>query len=181
MDFYKNFDQLGIPVVYTISGTQYSVITDLVAEPVDIPTFKEHARIDFDTDDALIAMYVKAARIHLEKYAQLSFGVKTMKLTARCIPDNYRLMFGPVNVITDPVTGYANVGDIIKPGGEDISIEYSTLATYFTDDTVKTAICRYALGLYVQRENILDTKFSPASLIDEAEKMLDTIKNVIWF
>lgn len=180
MDYDKNFDLLPAESqVYTISGTQYQVKTDLSIEPVDKDFFKEHARIDFDTDDTLIEVYIKAARMYLEKWAMLSFGVKTINLTAVCLPKNYRLMFGPVDTVT--TADYTNTGDILKQGGHDIDIEFTTKATLFTDDVVKVAICRYAAGLYIQRENILETKFAPKSLIDESKVMLDPYRNIILF
>jgi len=178
MDYYKNFDLL--PTVLdpgTISGTQYRVTTDMVAEPVTLEFFKEHARIDFDTDDTLSAVYLKAARLFLEKWAMLSFGVKTIALTALCLPKNYRLMYGPVNAVT--TSGFTNVGDIFKEGGHDVSISYTTIGV--NDDTIKIAICRYAAGLYIHRENILDTKYSVKGLQDESKMMLDPYRNIIIF
>lgn len=180
MDYNKNFDLIGDETVYlSISGTQYQVKTDISAEPVTKEFFKEHARIDFDTDDTLVETYIKAARIYLEKWSMLSFGAKTMILTALSLPKNYKLMFGPVNTIT--TADFTNVGDILKEGGNDVLIEYTTKADLATDDVVRVAICRYAAGLYIQRENILDTKFTPKSLIDESKVMLDPYRNIILF
>lgn len=180
MDYSKNFDLLtGDTVRHTISGTQYQVIEDLAAEPVTVDFFKEHARIDFDTDDNLLPVYLKAARKFLEKWAMLSFGVKTIGLTANCLPKNYKLMYGPVNEVT--TANFTNVGDILKQGGHDIDIRYTTKATLGTDDVVRVAICRYAAGLYIQRENILDTRFAPKSLIDESKVMLEPYQNIILF
>ena len=178
MDFYRNIDILGNnsnDQLYKAKGVQYTVITDLATEPVDVDFFKDHARIDFDTDDNLISSYLKASRQELEQYAQLSFGVKTIRLTALEIPNNYRLMYGKVDsVLTD---GFTNVGDILKEGGKDISIEYTTLP--INNDVFKIAICRYAAGLYVNRENVTNTKFSSQSLQDEAKIMLKPYMNII--
>lgn len=158
-------------------GIQYNVVSDLSEEPVTVEFFKAHARIDFDTDDELVETYLKAARLHLEKWSQLSFGVKTINLTALKIPNNYKLMFGKVDTVTTP--NYTNVGDILKEGGTDIDIEYTTIGTF--DDTIKIAICRYAAGLYINREDFIETKFSPKDLMNEAYKMLQNYRNVTWF
>lgn len=161
----------------TISGTQYRVITDNAPEPVTLEFFKKHARIDFDTDDELCTQYIKAARIVLEQYCQMTFKPKTMSLTALEIPCNYKLMYGPVNNIV--TTGYTNIGDILKQGGKDVEIQYTTLGQQSED--VKIAICRMATGLYIFRENILESKYKSSLLYDEAKKMVDPYKNLIWF
>lgn len=178
MDFYKNIDYLdcGSRNYRTAKGVQYRTVTDLVTEPVDVDFFKEHSRIDFSTDDNLVEVYLKAARQHLEQWSQLSFGVKTIGLTALELPDNFLLMHGRVDTIT--TADYTNVGDILKEGGTDISIEYTTLD--WIDDTVRIAVCRYAAGLYINRENITDTKFSGQAKIDEAKVMLQPLRNITF-
>ena len=175
-DFYKNCDKIcnGVNGQLTASGIQYSVIEDLEEEPVTLDFFKQHARIDFDTDDTLAAVYLKAARQELERWSQLSFGVKTMGLIALSLPINYRLMFGKVDAVTTPE--FTNKGDILREGGTDIDIEYTTLD--WIDDAIRIAICRYAAGLYVSRENVTDTKFSAQALQDEAQRMLNPYRNI---
>lgn len=157
-------------------GLKYTVVDDLLIEPVSLSFFKEHARIDFDTEDNLLSTYIKAARVHLENWAQLSFGVKTMRLRALWLPKDYKLMFGEVDTVT--TTGFSNFGDILK-GAEykhDIDITYTTIGV--VNDVVRTAIARYAAGLYISRENIVDTKFSTQLLQDEAKKMLMPFANI---
>lgn len=174
-DFYKNWDKLEClgDTIYSASGIQYNVVIDLVTEPVSLEFFKDHARIDFETDDTLCEVYIKAARRELEMWSQLSFGVKTMGLTALQLPKNYRLMFGKVDTVTTP--NFTNVGDILKEGGTDIDIEFTTLD--WIDDAVRVAICRYAAGLYVSRENVIDTRFAVQNTQDEAKKMLQSYRN----
>lgn len=176
MDYYKNADKLGCyaTVPLTASGVQYSIIDDLATEPVTVDFFKQHARIDFDTDDTLCEVYIKAARQHLEKWSQLSFGVKTIGLTALSLPKNYRLMFGKVDTVT--TANFTNKGDILKEGGTDIDIEFTTLD--WIDDVVRVAICRYAAGLYINRETVTETKYSAQSLQDEAKAMLQPYRNI---
>ena len=177
-DYYKNIDYLETttdePLLY---GVQYRVVTDLATEPVTTTFFKEHAHIDFDTDDASIASYLKSARQELEQFSQLSFGVKTISLKALYLPKNYKLMFGYVDTIT--TAGYTNFGDILKEGGTDIDIEYTTLG--IINDTIKIAICRYAAGLYIFRENVVETKFNYKTEIDESRKMIRSLSNITLF
>lgn len=176
MDYYKNIDKLGCASNGSLSasGIQYSVIEDLETEPVTLDFFKQHARIDFDTDDTLCAVYIKSARQALEQWSQLSFGVKTMGLTALSLPTNYKLMFGKVDTVD--TEGFTNKGDILKEGGTDIDIEFTTKD--WIDDAIRIAICRYATGLYIFRENVVESKYKYENLMDEAQKMLNPYRNI---
>jgi len=178
-DFYKNCDKIcdGKYGHLAASGIQYSVVDDLTEEPIDLEFFKQHSRIDFDTDDTLCEIYIKAARQALEQWSQLSFGVKTMGLTALSLPNNYKLMFGKVDTVS--TTGFTNKGDILKEGGTDIDIEYTTIGT--VNDAIRIAICRYAAGLYINRETVTETKYSAQSLQDEAKTMLNPYRNITLF
>jgi hypothetical protein len=177
-DYFKNIDYIenctDEPLLY---GVQYRVITDLLTEPVTVDFFKLHAHIDFDTDDNLIISYLKSARQELEQFSQMSFGVKTINLKALYLPKNYKLMYGYVNTIT--TTGYTNFGDILKEGGTDIDIEYTTYG--ILNETIKIAICRMAAGLYIFRENIVESKYNYKDEIDESRKMLKSISNITLF
>lgn len=179
MDYFKNIDYLqpSSSDKLGVKGIQYSIVQDLATEPVDLEFFKEHARIDFNTDDALCEKYIKAARQFLEGYSQLSFGVKTMRLMALELPDNYKLMFGSVDTITTP--NYSNFGDILTKGGSNIDIEYTTKG--IINDDIRIAICRYAAGLYVFRENIIETKYVAQVGMDEAKEMLKPYMNITMF
>jgi len=179
MDYYKNIDKLGCASssYLTASGVQYRVVADLLTEPVTLDFFKQHARIDFDTDDTLAAVYLKAARQELERWSQLSFGVKTIGLTALSLPTNYRLMFGKVDTVL--TAEFTNKGDILKEGGIDIDIEYTTLD--WIDDDIRIAICRYAAGLYIFRENVVESKYNYQGLMDEAQRMLNPYRNITLF
>lgn len=177
MDFYKNVDKLGgigNGRDMSAKGVQYSVVTDMTDEPVTIHFFKEHSRVDFDNDDTLMHVYLKAARQMLEKWSQLSFGVKTMSLTAERLPNNYRLMFGKVDSIT--TAGFTNKGDILKEGGIDIDIEYTTLDWVNDNDVIKVAICRQAEHLYSYRGTAGDPEF----IDNEAKIMLDQYRNITF-
>ena len=169
MDYNKNFDLIDSHnQISTISGTNYSVITDMMTEPVNADLFKKHARIDFDTDDDLILLYIKAARIFLEQYTMKSFGPKLIEFTATKIPDRYHLMLG-----------YTHVGDLLSPGGSEVNIRFQTNGV--VDDLIRIAICRYAAGLYMSRENVIDSKLSSTALIDQAKLMVQSYRNIILF
>lgn len=177
MDYYKNIDKICVQGHHNLSasGVQYSVVEDLEEEPVTLDFFKQHARIDFSSDDTLCEIYIKAARQALEQWSQLSFGVKTIGLTALSLPNNYRLMFGKVDTVL--TTGFTNKGDILKEGGTDIDIEFTTKD--WIDNTIRIAICRYAAGLYIFRENIVEAKYQAQIGMDEAKTMLQPYRNLV--
>jgi len=180
MDYNRNFDWIGIPNLNSrndVSGVRYLVVTP-GAQIIDSATFKLHARIDFDTDDALVDLYIKAAQEALEAWSQLSFAVRTMRFTALSVPNNFKLMFGPVDTIT--TLGFSNNGDLLVEGGENVDIQFTTLGMA-NNAAIQVAVARYAAGLYVHRENILDTKINPNAEFDASKEILSPFMNIIIF
>lgn len=154
-DFDKNIDQLcewGLPRYNTypaLSGLQISFIDESeYVEPVTVLEFKDHAYIDEATDDNLLALYLKAARIDVENYLQKSLGIRTVQLLAQRLPKNYRLPWGPIETID--TADYTNFGDILIEGGTDLTIDYTTNASLVNDST-KQAIYKRAFDYYENR------------------------------
>lgn len=176
MDYYRNIDKLGCVNGQPLRavGVQYSEVSPLGSSPIDVVFFKQHARIDFDTDDDLCQLYLDAAVEELQDWSQLSFGVRTMSLKAVSLPENYKLMYGKVNEVT--TEGFTNRGDLLVEGGTDIDIEYTTYGT--VNNAIKVAICRYAAGLYIYREQINETKYNAQVGMDEAKKMIRPYMNI---
>lgn len=191
MDYYKNIDKLCCPDSLgrighrrpAVEGIDYTVIQDLTQEPVTINDFKQHVRVDFNVDDNLLAFYLKSARQYLEQWAQLSFGVKTIRFRALRVPNRWKLMFGPFTDINDP--DRTLFGDILMQGGTEVDIE---LTTGWPNDelpeAIKVAICRYAAGLYAIRENYIlninGTIQEPSQVMDEAQKMVRPWANITF-
>lgn len=154
-DFDKNIDQLcdfGLPKYNTYpatSGLQISFVDEAsYVEPVTVAELKDHAYIDAETDDNLLALYLKAARIDVENYLQKSLGVRTIQLLAQRLPKNYRLPWGPVDYIdSDDLTLF---GDILIEGGTDLTIDYTTNAS-LVNDSIKVAIYQTAFNIYEDR------------------------------
>lgn len=191
MDFYKNIDKLcGCRVNHygdsvELSGVSYSVVTDLATEPVVLADFKQHARIDFNTDDNLVSKYITGARQYLEMFSQLSFGNKTIRFTALNIPSRYRLVNGPYSTILTPGTGFTLFGDSwLIGGGSMVDI---TLETDWPNlpEAIKVAIMKRAAGDYSLRENVIVTEDgNPVSyhqLYDDAERLLNPYRNISIF
>lgn len=185
MDFYKNEDYFRCrqlqPTGRPVKGVEYTFLTDLAVEPVTVEDFKIHAKIDYNTDDRLVTMYLKAAREHLEKVAQLSFGERTVRMTALSMVDNWKVMYGPVDTVTAPYVKFGK--DIItNSGGTNVSIEYTTKWYTGLPMDIVVAICRYAAGLYEIRENVILTDKGalqePQNYLDEAEKMVRKHGNI---
>lgn len=78
---------------------QTRVTTDLAAEPVSLAEAKEYMEIDFSDFDDLITSLIKSARLASERFTGLSYGTKTISLTANneC---EIQLPLGPVQSIT---------------------------------------------------------------------------------
>ncbi len=155
MDYDKNIDQLyeyGLPKYNcypVLSGLQYSFTDESeYVEPWDLEEFKDHAYIDADTDDNLLELYLKSARIDIENYLQRSLGVRTITLLAMRLPKNYKLPWGPVESVS--TTGFTLFGDILKEGGTDVTIEYETNAS-LVNDSIKQAIYKQAFNYYENR------------------------------
>lgn len=182
MDYYKNIDQIwdvtGLPTYQDscrVSGLQVTFTSETnYVEPYDIDEFKEFAKIDFATDDALISLFLKSARIDVENHLQKSLGIRTINLTALKLPINYVLPFGPVNVVT--TANFTNVGDILKEGGEDVSINYTTKAT-LVNNSIKQAIYKQAYHYYENRDKFAQQEYA-GGLIDEVKMILRPYKNI---
>lgn len=175
--YFFEYDALAL-TKSSAKGIQYRTVTDLTAEPVDLPFFKLHAKVDFEMDDSLIPTYIKAARQELEKKYQISFGDKTMKLFALRLPKEYNLMYGPVKAIQTPADTFTLLGDIIKSDCEqkDIEITYTVGWTEGLPEAIKIAICQRATGLYMKRENIV-TAIGYSMLLDQAAETMKQFRN----
>ena len=162
-----------------VQGISYTVVQDLQQEPVTIADFKQHARIDFNTDDNLIDLYLKSARQYLEQWSQLSFGDKIIRFRAISVPDYWQLMYGPYQDDT------RLTGDILIRGGHHVDEEFTTgWPNDHLPDAIKIAICRYAAGLYAIRENMIfsvnGVVQDPNTFMDEAQKMLHPWRNITF-
>lgn len=200
-DYYKNSDYLGCDTIAgrgfgrigqsrpAVEGVEYFVLEDLIQEPVTLDDFKQHARIDFNTDDNLIAKYLKASREHLEGWSQLSFGERKIQFTALRVPARWKLMFGPFlpadTAANDGVKLFGAKKDILLNGGENVDIELHTgWGVSGLPEAIKVAVCRYAAGLYAVRENLIysvnGVPHEPSEVMDEAQKMINPWRNVTW-
>ena len=82
------------------------------AEPVTLAEAKAELRIDHDSEDALIAGLIRAAREEVEQATGLAMIDQSWRLAADCIPASglLRLRRGPVKEILS-VTTYGSEGE----------------------------------------------------------------------
>lgn len=144
-DFYKNCDYLDdCPDERGAVGLSYH-LGELEEEPVTIQDFKEHAKIDFDTDDNLITIYLVSARETVEQILRKSLGVRTVNIFAEHLPDKFKLDWG----------NYATVAtifgkDILKDGGDDLELSFTTENTVLNTN-IKNAILMQAFDYYERK------------------------------
>jgi hypothetical protein len=172
-----NEDMLGdILPVYEYQGATGLQVTFTseanYVEPYNVEDFKDYARIDFDTDDNLIALFLKSARQNIEQYMQKSLGIRTINLIALHLPKNYKLPYGPIQSIT--TAGYTLFGDLLKEGGKDINITYVTNAS-LVNDAIKQAIYRQAYHYYEYRE-----ANSKPDLLSEVKLLVNPYRRIVF-
>jgi len=172
-----NEDMLGdILPVYEYQGATGVQVTFTseasYVEPYDLEDFKDYARIDFDTDDNLIALFLKSARQNIEQYLQKSLGVRTINLIALHLPKNYKLPYGPIQSIS--TAGYTLFGDLLKEGGKDINITYVTNAS-LVNDAIEQAIYRQAYHYYEHRED----EMKP-DLVSEVKLLVNPYRRIVF-
>lgn len=148
---------------------------------VSLVEAKEHCRVDFSDDDALLAGYVAAATGMLDGpdgWLQRALGVQVLKTTLRGFPgEPFVLPMAPVSAIND-VTYVAADGTVIEldPSVYDLSadgelelawgqawptprdprapVEILYTAGYqVLPDTIRTAILIMTADLYANRES----------------------------
>jgi uncharacterized phiE125 gp8 family phage protein len=181
------------------------IITPVVSPVIPLVELRAHLRLDLlggatHPDDALIEIYLKAARSYCEHYTQRSVGQQTLELTLDEFPDNaVELPFGASSItsvkyvndamstFTLPSTEYvldnashqhwALTTDVWPTVGEyanAIEIRYVTPSTI--DDAVKSAMLLYVSHLYENREATSTGSVHQVPLGVNA--LLDTVK--VW-
>ena len=84
-----------------------------IAEPVSVAELKNYLRLEsfednqastanvtFDSDDALLELYIEAARQALERYTGCSFIPKNYRITLTNLAGKVELPFGPIGDVT---------------------------------------------------------------------------------
>lgn len=187
----RDWWRLGYPTT-VVEGVSYTVVTDLATEPITVDFLKKQARIDFNTDDELLEPYIKAARQYLEGWSQLSFGEKTIRFRALKLPNKWDLVNGPYASIETSDSGFRLFGNTlikgtgINPYRQELYEVDLTLKTAWNPlpENVKLAIAKQAAWFYISRESIVTSDEGAiqhhAVLDDEAQKLLQPLRNITW-
>jgi hypothetical protein len=143
-----------------------------MAEPITVDFLKAHARIDSTLDDALLAVYIPAARQLAEAWCNRFFvsqtATKTFRVNQVCdIPAAQRLsVSGFYTDLADIPEGYDYFVEYLKGVtiNRDYPLDWYNLPTYTVayavtvtpadvPEGVKVAIARVATDLYRNRDN----------------------------
>lgn len=71
----------------------------VTAEPVTLTEVKQHCRVDFDDDDAVLIGTITAARAHAERYCNARFATQSVERECEDWADLQRLADGPVSAV----------------------------------------------------------------------------------
>jgi hypothetical protein len=144
------------------------------AEPLTLQEVKAWLKVDFATDDSLIAELIKSAREHVEQFTGRSFVESDIVLTIS-VEDGeiLRLPFPDVDEITEVVPAkYVTYGSGIKRVKFETTGEY--IITYKTLGNcpagVKMAIYKAVAENYTNRQNT--NEFSAMKLPESTYNIL---------
>jgi uncharacterized phiE125 gp8 family phage protein len=81
------------------------VVTSPAAEPISLANAKLQARVDGTTEDALMTLYITAAREICEGISRRAFATQTLRLTLDAWPDKYiiKLPRPPLQSVTSVI------------------------------------------------------------------------------
>ena len=79
---------------------QVEITSDLSVEPVSVAEARAYLRITTTAEDSIISGLITSARMRLEKYANLSFGAKTIQCYFNELYDWKELPYQPNSTIT---------------------------------------------------------------------------------
>lgn len=83
-------------------------------EPVTIEEARAQCRVDDDFEDAMISVYMKAARSRVETFLRRSLIERTLTYRLSCLSDPIRLRQGPVSeVLSVNYTGRDNQSHVL--------------------------------------------------------------------
>lgn len=88
-----------------------TLVSAPASEPISATEAKSHCRIDIDTDDTLIAQYIKAARQYFEGQTRRALVEQTWDYTLPRFPN------GPIEIPIAPVMSITSVNYVNSAGG----------------------------------------------------------------
>lgn len=141
---------------------EIKIVTDLASEPVTLQEAKDYLRISNDAENSLIQELITSARQRLEKFTNLSFGVKTLKCRWDYVNGWVEIPYQP-NAVISACVNDANVALTYETKGLEYKYLYCNNATGVTitytsgfttlPKALKEAILKEVSTSYENREN----------------------------
>ena len=150
--FDTNTDYIAPEGPYVLKGISYELQPETMdyIEPVSVDEFKAYASIDGDTFDEDIIEVLTSARVAIETYCQLSFGIRDVIFQAIECPKGYLLKWGKVGSINTP--GFTEFNGYLKEGGKEITVSFTTTDYYGQFADIKLAIKKQAYNFYENKD-----------------------------
>ena len=141
---------------------EVQIIEDIETEPVTVAEARDYLRITTTAEDSLIAEMITDARERLEKFTNLSFGVKTLKCRWDYVNGWVEIPYQP-NAVISACVNDANVALTYETKGLEYKYLYCNNATGVTitytagfttlPKALKEAILKEVSTSYENREN----------------------------
>ena len=141
---------------------EIKIVTDISVEPVTLQEAKDYLRISNDAENSLIQELITSARQRLEKFTNLSFGVKTLKCRWDYVNGWVEIPYQP-NAVISACVNDANVALTYETKGLEYKYLYCNKATGVTitytavfttlPKALKEAILKEVSTSYENREN----------------------------
>lgn len=141
---------------------EIKIVTDISVEPVTLQEAKDYLRISNDAENSLIQELITSARQRLEKFTNLSFGVKTLKCRWDYVNGWVEIPYQP-NAVISACVNDANVALTYETKGLEYKYLYCNNATGVTitytagfttlPKALKVAILKEVSTSYENREN----------------------------
>jgi uncharacterized phiE125 gp8 family phage protein len=131
------------------SDTGWRVLVGPTSEPITLEQAKAHCRIDNDSDDALVQLYVTGARIEAEAYLNRALFTQKMQFNVTWAPPPTATPLVPQSLITFPLNWPPLVKQpVYLPRAPAVSVEQITWGPL--DDLQVADPDDYTLNLMVE-------------------------------
>lgn len=156
------------------------------SEIVSTSDFKDYARISGSTDDSLIAIILKQARIWCENYISRDIVAKNRTYFIDETNGIFDLPFGPIASISSvtiegvATTDYSFIGldnETIDLDGSAEEVKVTYITNGLDDELLQQAIKQFASTLYDNRHDYVEGK-SGDSVPSETKVILNAYKNM---
>jgi hypothetical protein len=156
------------------------------SEIISTSEFKDYARISNSTDDTLIGIIIKQARIWCENYISRDIVAKNRTYYLDETNGIFDIPFGPIASISSVTVDGTTVTDYTMEGLDNETIDLDGPAekvkvTYVTsgldDELLQQAIKQFAVTLYDNRHDYVEGK-SGDMVPSETRVILNSYKNM---